>query len=119
MTQPYARASWPVARARAFAGLWRDGADVPSLARAFDLEPQQVQLVASLLRKWGHDLPRRRGGPGGPWTAERVRPVVEAIGRGAPEADLAQLMDVAPRSVRTTLARLRGEGHAIPCRPSH
>lgn len=115
--QPYARASWPAARARAFAGLWREGADVPTVARAFELEPHQVPLVASRLRAWGHDLPRRRGGPGGPWTPERVRPVVDAIERGTDDTDLARLMGVAKRSVASTLWRLRGQGHDIPRRP--
>jgi hypothetical protein len=113
------RTPWPAARAAAFVRLWHAGASRDAIAAATGISPGSVATAACLLRQWGHDLPRRRGGPGGPWTAERVRPVVEAIGRGAPEADLAELMDVAPTSVRTTLARLRVEGHAIPCRPSH
>ena len=112
------RTPWPPARAARFVDLWHAGASRDVIAAATGISPGSVTSTAWLLRQWGHDLPRRRGGHR-PWTPERLAPVADALARGADDVEMADLMGIAPGSVSATLSRLRGQGHAIPCRPSH
>ena len=108
---------WPADRAAKFVRLWKAGASVDAIAEATNLAPGSVATMAGTLRRWGHDLPHRRGGRGPAWPPERVAPVIEAVARGADNVALAGIMGVAEGSVGSTLGRLRAAGHAIPHRP--
>ncbi len=107
---------WPADRAATFVRLWKQGASADVIAQATDLAPGSVHTVAVMLRRWGHDVPHRRGGPGAAWPPERVAPVIEAVTRGVDNASLAAVMGVSEGSVSSTLGRLRKAGHNIPCR---
>ena len=110
-------APWPAERADTFVRMWKAGATVEAIGQAVDLTPSSVRAYTTTLRRWGHDLPPRRGGTGPAWAVERVAPVIEAVTRGVDNEGLAAIMGVSVRSISSTLARLRAAGHAIPCRP--